>query len=153
MFIGMAVVVAGLAGFFVWERYWGNAEYQEYKALERRYIEAMTNDTYGGQTPQETLDLFVAALKAEDVELAAKYFMLDDNLSREKWVKTLWLFKEKELLNDIVKDIKEKAKEDLKNKIDENDFKFNIYDSTGKVAGWIDMRFNKYSKVWKIESL
>src|SRR3989344_9575072 len=85
MFVGLAVVILGIAGFFIWERYQGYGEYRNYKALEQRYIEAMTADTYGGKTPQETLDLFVAALRAEDVELASKYFLLDENLSREKW--------------------------------------------------------------------
>ena len=81
MFGGLAVVVLGMAGYLFWERYRGYEEYNNYIKLEQRYIQAMTEDTYGGKTPQETLDLFVAALEAEDVELASKYFMLDDNLS------------------------------------------------------------------------
>ena len=79
----------------------------------------MTEDTYGGKTPQETLDLFVAALKAEDVDLASKYFMLDDSLSREEWLNTLVKFKEEELLDNMVEDIEGKAKEDKEGKTDE----------------------------------
>lgn len=152
VFVGMTVVVAGLAGFLVWQWYGGYSEYRAYKNLERRYVQAMTEDIYGGKTPQETLDLFVEALKKEDVELASKYFMLDDNLSREKWVKTLQLFKERGVLDDMAGDVKG-AKEDLKERIDENDFKFIIYDKNGDVGTWVNMQFNKYSKVWKIESL
>src|SRR3989338_3241881 len=34
------------------------------------------NDTYGGKTPEETFDLYLAALKKGDLELASKYFSL-----------------------------------------------------------------------------
>jgi len=34
-------------------------------------------DTYGGETPEETLELFISALEKGDVELASKYFVLD----------------------------------------------------------------------------
>lgn len=32
-------------------------------------------DTYGGETPEETLALYLAALEAGDIELAAKYYV------------------------------------------------------------------------------
>jgi len=152
MFGGLAVVVLGMAGYLFWERYRGYEEYNNYIKLEQRYIQAMTEDTYGGKTPQETLDLFVAALEAEDVELASKYFMLDDNLSREGWAKELQAIKDRNVMAVMAKDI-EGAEEDQKNRIDENDFKFVIYNKNGNVGGWVDMQFNRYSKVWKIESL
>ena len=151
MFVGLAVVILGIAGFFIWERYQGYGEYRNYKALEQRYIEAMTEDTYGGKTPQETLNLFIVALKAGDVELASKYFMLDDNLSREKWLKTLMIFKEQGVLDDMAKDIEEKAQPI--NGDDKNDFAFELLNQDGIVGALIDMWFNTYSKVWKIESL
>lgn len=34
-------------------------------------------DTYGGTTPEETFGMFLDALKAGDVDLASKYFVLD----------------------------------------------------------------------------
>jgi hypothetical protein len=40
-------------------------------------IDMFKNDTYGGKTPEETYNLFVAALKKQDVDLAVKYFILD----------------------------------------------------------------------------
>src|SRR3989338_9653989 len=152
MFGGLAVVVLGMAGYLFWERYQGYEEYNNYIKLEQRYIQAMTEDTYGGKTPQETLDLFVAALKSEDVDLASKYFMLDDSLSREEWLNTLVKFKEEELLDNMVEDIEGKAKEDKEGKTDENDFKFVLFDGNGDVGARINMQFNRYSKVWKIES-
>ena len=53
------------------------------------YLDKFKNDTVGGKTPEETLKMFVAALKKGDVELASQYFSLDKNGSREKWLKKL----------------------------------------------------------------
>jgi len=36
------------------------------------------SDTYGGATPEETLQLFITALEAGDIELASKYFLPDE---------------------------------------------------------------------------
>ncbi|MBT6053372.1 MAG: hypothetical protein HOG49_41850, partial [Candidatus Scalindua sp.] len=35
------------------------------------------NDIYGGDTPEETLELFIQALESGDVELASKYFVVE----------------------------------------------------------------------------
>jgi len=40
-------------------------------------LQMFKNDTYGGRTPEETYNLFVDALKKQDVDLAVKYFILD----------------------------------------------------------------------------
>ncbi|MBU2540226.1 hypothetical protein KJ786_03635 [Patescibacteria group bacterium] len=50
------------------------------KAMEKfnqSIIEMFEKDTYGGATPEETYNMFVDALKNEDVDLAVKYFVLD----------------------------------------------------------------------------
>ena len=44
------------------------------KDLEKQYME----DTYGGKTPEETLALFIDALKKGDTDLAAKYVVIDE---------------------------------------------------------------------------
>ena len=48
------------------------------------YEEAMSNDTYGGKTPEETLQLFTEALQKGDVDLASKYFELPQE-NQNKW--------------------------------------------------------------------
>lgn len=45
-----------------------------YQDMEARY----RADTYGGETPEETLQLFIDALKKGDIELASKYFVIED---------------------------------------------------------------------------
>jgi len=44
-----------------------------YEALKRAY----EKDTYGGETPDETLALFIDALKKGDIDLASKYFVVE----------------------------------------------------------------------------
>jgi len=46
---------------------------QTLKVLEAKYA----NDSYGGKTPEETYQLFLEALKNQDIDLASKYFILD----------------------------------------------------------------------------
>lgn len=114
---------------------------QNYNAL----VEKMKNDTYGGATPEETLDLFVAALREGDVEKASLYFALDENGSREKWLK---------LLNDNknnfanLAEIFEAAYKDNSSYAGQIWFKTFDKDGSPKL---IDLIYN--GKVWKIESL
>jgi hypothetical protein len=100
-FIGflMIIVLVG-GGFFVWSNYLSpEAKYarqmkkqiEAYQKWEERYEQAMREDTYGGKTPEETLQMFIDALKKGDIELASKYFALNTNenseyfLTRRKW--------------------------------------------------------------------
>ena len=148
-----AVVVATTGGYFVWTKYFKYDLEKVYQEEEQKYIAAMTSDTYGGKTPQETLDMFVDALRKEDIELASKYFMLDENLSREWVLERLSDIENRNLLAQMIGDITARAKPDLVNRLDDNDFKFVLYDDGGTVGARIEMQLNKYSQVWKIESL
>lgn len=77
--------------------------------LERIYTDEKLwrEDTYGGETPEETLRLFIEALKAEDIDLAAKYFVLD---KQAKWKNKLLIIKEKGLLGAMVADLEKLKK-------------------------------------------
>lgn len=158
--IFLAVMLAAGGGFFVWDRYFSEvarlgreqeAQLKLYQEKEAAYIKAMTEDTYGGKTPKETLDLFVAALRAGDVELASKYFILDENLSKEKWSNLLKDIQSRGHLKKLSDDISMKAiAGDISSN---NEFGYLLYNSDGTVGLQIDMRLNKYSQLWKIESL
>lgn len=129
------------------------AQYEQYREAENRYVEAMTNDTYGGKTPQETLDLFVDALRKEDIELASKYFILDDEtLDRKEWEDALVKAKEEGRLQEIVS-VLEGAVPDEESLLDERDYKFASYRNDGELDAYINMRLNTLSGVWKIESI
>jgi hypothetical protein len=121
--------------------------------MEKKYIQAMTADTYGGKTPKETLDMFVDALRKGDVELASKYVKLEDDLTRDTTVATLSQMKEKGFLDDMAIDLSADIREDKDDKTSAEDFKFAAYNKDGDVGAIIDMWFNKYSGLWKIETL
>ena len=162
-FLGIIVIVGG--GFFVWERYLSpqaklNREtqknYEKYLAWEENYKKAMTEDVYGGKTPEETLKMFIEALKKEDIELASRYFALETNtqnpdyLTRNKIINTLQEKKQKGKLQYII-DSLSRAVPDSTKSIYEGDYGFIVYEK-GEIISEINMEFNKESGVWKIQS-
>lgn len=148
LFLAIILVTAG--GYFIWSRFLKYDPVKAYQEAEKKYIAAMTADTYGGKTPKETLDLFVAALRAGDVELASKYFLINEKATREEWVKYLTQVQEKGLLAKMAEDIARDAKPF--GNPPEGEFYFGLFNNDGTVAIPIDMRLNTYTKVWKIES-
>ena len=161
-FLGIIVIVAG--GFFVWERYFSpqakiNREtqknYEKYLEWERNYEKAMKEDTYGGKTPEETLQMFIEALRKEDIELASKYFSLrEDGNYDTKWEEALKQKKEAGELSRII-DIISRAVPDKETTTIKNSAWFVIYkkDNPNELEADINLHFNTYSHIWKIESL
>lgn len=151
---------AAWGGYFIWDRYFKYDPVKVYQEAERKYIEAMTADTYGGKTPQETLDMFVEALRAEDVELASKYFMLDTDLSAENIENYLTHKSQLAQLEDARNKLQEIA-DVISGAVlstdqpswDENLVWYVVYEKKGDLEADISLRFNKYAQVWKIESL
>jgi hypothetical protein len=75
--------VAVLAASTLFSKYVWNGLVTRYKTkvfLNNIYKkeQAYKKDTYGGKTPQETYQMFLNALKAKDIELASKYFVLEE---------------------------------------------------------------------------
>lgn len=58
----------------------------ELKQQEDARQAAIATDTYGGKTPQETLQMYISAVEKGDYELASKYFVLEN---QEKELKKL----------------------------------------------------------------
>ncbi len=105
----VVLILAVLAGVVIWVlvnlgpwlRSWQDqrAATVAQKLLEKAYRE----DKYGGKTPEETFDMFIAALEKGDTDLASKYFVLN---KQEQWRKTLEEYKEKVLITDFVVELK-----------------------------------------------
>jgi len=57
------------------------------------------NDTYGGKTPEETFDLYLAALKKGDLELASKYYLSE---KQKKELETLTSQKNDNEINSFI---------------------------------------------------
>src|SRR3990167_283218 len=100
-FLQFLVIVLIGAGIFFgigYYRYRTSPEYHKYQDLlaqKERYMA----DTYGGDTPEETLELFISALKTGDIDLASKYFVLD---KQDEWRGKLNNVKTAEKLAEMV---------------------------------------------------
>jgi len=124
---------------------------QKFEQAMKEYNKTLEEDTYGGKTPQETLVMFISALEKGDIDLAAKYFALDENLSRKQWEDGLKKAKEEGRIEEIVSLLK-RAK-DLPRESNPQTYQFAIFDKNGMVSHTIYMTFNQHSGVWKIESM
>ncbi len=143
----VGVVAIGIAAFFGFEylRYQNSDEYraeQFVKNWEKQYAE----DAYGGDTPEETLRLFISALKQGDTELAAKYFVID---KQQEWRKDLAKLKEKNLLGEMVRDLE---REKFKNNISDNQINFDVANEQKEAILSILLGKNINGK-WKILEL
>ncbi|MFA5098969.1 MAG: hypothetical protein WC461_01990 [Candidatus Paceibacterota bacterium] len=158
-FLGIIILFAG--GYFIWDRYLSpearldrerEQGVQKYLDLVKNYEDAMKNDTYGGKTPEETLKMFIDALKNDDVELASKYFVLDENGKvNPKWIKGLQDTKDAGRFQGLAT-LLSGAIADEDNSTSAEDFKFKAYENN-VLKAYVNMQFNKYSGIWKIESM
>ncbi|MBI2507135.1 MAG: hypothetical protein HYW09_00800 [Candidatus Niyogibacteria bacterium] len=142
-FIGGFVLIVALAmgGLYALNYYFSPEQkaIRYYKNLERQYAE----DTYGGKTPEETLQLFIDALKAGDIELASKYFVVE---KQGEWQNNLTEIKTKNLLDEMVFDLQRpKDRKDVSN----DKIIFYIYNDNNQLA--IAISIGKISNsIWKI---
>src|SRR3989344_3395088 len=96
-----------IVGFFalVWANVYHNGKTADEKTGEKYFKDlkrAYDEDTYGGKTPEETLALFIDALKKGDIELAVKYFVIE---KQEEWRESLEKVKEREQLDSMINDL------------------------------------------------
>ena len=108
---------------------------------------AMKKDTYGGDTPEETLQLFIDALKAGDTTLASKYFVIDKQKQTEK---ELAEGKKNEVLNLLIGDLE---KEKIGKELSDGSYSFTTVDEKGVAEFSFDLVLNRFTNKWKIERL
>lgn len=115
------------------------------KAIEEIY----RRDKYGGQTPEETFNLFLEALKKNDLDLASKYFVLD---KQETWRQNLETIKANGHLDEMIEDLSKAEK----GEVDDDEARYYMHyidEDGGTVASPIILEKNKLSGVWKISVL
>jgi len=136
-------------------------QYELYKQFENAYYGALRNDTYGGQTPEETLQMFISALKQGDLDLAAKYFYLNTNEKSEDYLtgsparQGLQRLQDEGRIPEVI-ELLEKAEpaKDQVSKIEDHwDYYYEVLDENGKVIERIEFLYNEYSGVWKLDSI
>ena len=159
----LVIIIAVLGGYIGWYQYFSSdAKYRrevEQSALElpaklEAYKKAREADTYGGKTPEETLQLFIEALENRDLELASKYFAIDnDGVERDPEHLENLKKAEKEGRVPLIIDAVLKAKYDPELKgVSDNSVWFVVFKGGEPIAD-INLELNQYSEVWKIESL
>lgn len=116
------------------------------------YEKTMTEDIYGGKTPEETLAMFIEALEKGDIELASRYFVLDDNLSQEKWKEGLRVAQQENRISNII-EIAKKAQKSTNQSGLNTEFEFMILGQDDLAEYTIFMELNEYSGIWKIKSM
>ncbi len=123
---------------------WMNA----YIKILKEQEEANRNDFVGGDTPEETIDLFVAALKKGDYELAVKYFEIQ---ARPRWEES---FKNpnKKNIDEWIDEIESAKNIWKKEQISDSNFvfKYNTGIGDNERTNFIYIRENINNK-WKIE--
>ncbi len=153
VFLGIIIIVGG--GYLVWSNYLSpeiraarehQKLYEETLGLVEQYQEAMRNDTYGGTTPQETLDLFVEALENDDLEMASKYFVLNDDGTRDPIIlENLKILRDNGEIIEVMATIEKLEYSETRS------YEGTAWFYSGDHS--ILIKLNEHSKVWKIESL
>jgi len=158
----VAVTILVLVLLVVWDRYALPSEFVPYEDFNEFLTEvgdsdreinwytenlkkAYTEDTYGGATPEETLDMFIAALGAKDVALASKYFVIE---KQARMLGELSAGLESGGVETFLDIYKMGGDGDY---IDESNFQHSIF--IDDIPMNLNLIKNTYSGVWKIESL
>jgi hypothetical protein len=104
------------------------------------------DDTYGGDTPEETLRLFIDALKRGDTDLASKYFVVDE---WDRFHTELERLKRRDSLEKMLDDL---SKIKLVKKNSTEAF-FTLVGANGVAETGLTMDLNPLTKVWKITEM
>lgn len=149
----LIIVLAAILGFFGFLvaldyglKAYNNWKFnQELTKLEEEMNKPYLEDIYGGKTPKETLELFIAAVEKEDFDLASKYFVLS---KQEEWKKKLKNGKENDSLKNLFKLIDDEM--EILNKAEPLWIFDDKYISPNKVL----FEYIKYPQgIWKISEI
>ena len=127
--------------------------YQKQEELSAKLKQMYKNDKYGGDTPQETLDLFIDALKKGDVDLASKYFVPE---KQEQMKYEIGVAKEKGFIQDFLDDFS-RIDSGMYYEDDDTKFQFVVLGKEGKWKGVVEFTYdfilNQETNKWKILDL
>ncbi|OGM93321.1 hypothetical protein A2372_02910 [Candidatus Wolfebacteria bacterium RIFOXYB1_FULL_54_12] len=159
-FIGgfFALMLVGIIGLPMVAQYMEKQEDEARAENTANYMKFMTdlqerleNDKDGGATPEETLELFTAALKAGDIEQASKYFVFEPEEGKERLVSLLENLEEIGEMKLFVEYLGKVRKESSDPR--DSFVWFSHKNSQGMVDFSVEITKSKYSTVWKIENI
>ncbi len=111
------------------------------------YAKPYLEDVIGGDTPEETIDLFIEALKKEDYDLAVKYFEIQEQPRWRESFKT----PNKKNLDEWIKELESNKNSWHKDQENEDtvDFWYNTGAGETEITNSIYLRKN-FNNKWKI---
>lgn len=74
--VGYAVLYGVGYGLMKYDQYKMSKIPENFAKFEEEQRQLAMADTYGGKTPEETLDMFIKAVQAGDYDLASKHFVI-----------------------------------------------------------------------------
>lgn len=111
--------------------------------INRPYLE----DMHGGETPKETLEMFIAAVEGGDYDLASKYFVLS---KQEEWRNTLYSAQKENKLNILMSEVKKTNQEITKEEPIWESREAYVFINSNSVS----FGFSKYPQgIWKIKEI
>lgn len=151
----IGIFLIAIIAFFVWQRdkEFVPVENPDKELRGQAYLdywedlnEAYKKDTYGGATPEETLNLFIEALKAGDLELASKYFVVE---KQKIYLKALNNWTDNKTIETVI-DYLSKAisSKEFSNELKE--FQMVVVEENNQASIVIDFVVNSYTGKWKI---
>jgi len=161
------IFIIAMIGIAVFEKYFSPEAKQneQERLMEQQTLQrvqeletALRNDTVGGKTPEETLALFLSALKNNDIELAGQYFALNTNeqspyyLTRQEWIDGLRQKQKENKITEVVSLI-EKMVPSKRDTGSQYSVDYVLLNEDRMAEYSMRFQFNKYSNVWKIESM
>ncbi|KKU88632.1 MAG: hypothetical protein A3H71_00115 [Candidatus Sungbacteria bacterium RIFCSPLOWO2_02_FULL_48_13b] len=142
----IAIILLAIGVFYA-VRYFLWRASDDYLALEytKHLEDQYKNDIYGGFTPEETLQLFIDALKKGDVDLAAKYFVIEKQDERQQAL-TNWSH-----LNKLPAIIATLEKAGGGKEIFPGNYELSVANENNETEFIIDLRKNELTEKWKLE--
>lgn len=161
--IAVSAVILLFALAVVWEAFFSPRARSDFETREnyeqavkgmKEFEDRMTSDTYGGKTPQETLDMFIDALEKDDIDLAVKYVYWDGGRksidTREAMREGIINAKNNNELSDLIRMLKNAIPAGSSMK---GYYGFEVRDDKENLISDIGFVQNRFSGVWKIESM
>lgn len=171
--IAVILIFAAALGYLVYpdvlSYYQGWKMGRAYEKFEKGWNDYFKNDAFGGKIPQETYELYIAALKRGDIDSASKYFYWKKTEEQKKKLEDL---KAKGELEKYIGDLPEWGEMREEEYWDKEGKKYSYkyilvedrkyYDKllekwdiqpAGEYSGEIIVQLNTYANIWKIYSL
>jgi len=150
--IGGIIVIIFLAFLLSASGVFLSSEQREQRELideMKRLGELEANDIFGGTTPEETLELFTAALEAGDIELASRYFVVGE---REELRKELHVYNDGGYMNELIDAVGNLTNKSNFIEGDDTRFLFEHFNEIGTLDLQISLEENQ-NNIWKITDL